>query len=101
MDDIAIGGSKMAHSSGIEATASALDSLLSQSSQGMQAGPESSSKCCCGRPECAYLQHNNVALRGLEKDLHSAAQIGQVSANLPFFVVFGSTNNRMRLMPKT
>lgn len=34
--------------------------------------------CCCGRQQCAYLQHNNVALEGLEKDLKNAAQIGQV-----------------------
>lgn len=35
--------------------------------------------CCCGRVNCAYLEHNNAAMEGLEKDLRSAAQIGQVS----------------------
>lgn len=34
--------------------------------------------CCCGRQQCSYLQHNNAALEGLEKDLKNAAQIGQV-----------------------
>lgn len=34
--------------------------------------------CCCGRPSCAYLSHNNAALDGLEKDLRTAAQLGQV-----------------------
>ncbi len=34
--------------------------------------------CCCGRAQCAYLKHNNAALEGLESDLRSAAQIGQV-----------------------
>ncbi|KAL2042089.1 hypothetical protein N7G274_005277 [Stereocaulon virgatum] len=33
--------------------------------------------CCCGREVCAYLEHNNAAMEGLEKDLQSAAQIGQ------------------------
>lgn len=39
---------------------------------------ESSSSCCCGRLQCAYLQHNTTALDSLEKQLRSAAQLGQV-----------------------
>lgn len=35
--------------------------------------------CCCGRQECAYLEHNNTALEGLEKDVRTAAALGQVS----------------------
>ena len=38
--------------------------------------------CCCGRAQCAYLEHNNAALEGLESDLRSAAQIGQVRSLL-------------------
>lgn len=34
--------------------------------------------CCCGRGECAYLEHNIMALGSLEKDLRTAAQVGQV-----------------------
>lgn len=34
--------------------------------------------CCCGRASCAYLNHNNAALDDLEKDLRTAAQLGQV-----------------------
>ncbi|KAE8387216.1 hypothetical protein BDV23DRAFT_174879 [Aspergillus alliaceus] len=34
-------------------------------------------RCCCGRDDCAFLQHNNVALEGLEKDLATAARLGQ------------------------
>ena len=34
--------------------------------------------CCCGRTSCAYLSHNNAALDDLEKDLRTAAQLGQV-----------------------
>ncbi|KAL4901794.1 hypothetical protein BDW74DRAFT_169979 [Aspergillus multicolor] len=33
--------------------------------------------CCCGREECAFLQHNHDALAGLEKDLETAARLGQ------------------------
>lgn len=34
-------------------------------------------RCCCGRDDCAFLHHNNVALEGLEKDLATAARLGQ------------------------
>ena len=39
----------------------------------------SSMQCCCGRQECPFLEHNSTALAGVEKDLLSAARIGQVS----------------------
>lgn len=48
-------------------------------------------KCCCGRPACAYLNHNNVALEGLEKDVQTAAKLGQVG--LCHFLT--SANNSM------
>lgn len=35
-------------------------------------------ECCCGRPDCAYLQHNTTALESLEKDVDTAARLGQV-----------------------
>ncbi|EER25766.1 hypothetical protein CPC735_042100 [Coccidioides posadasii C735 delta SOWgp] len=38
---------------------------------------QSKIKCCCGRPDCAYLQHNNAALQNLEKDVDTAARLGQ------------------------
>nr|XP_001395141.2 hypothetical protein ANI_1_72104 [Aspergillus niger CBS 513.88] len=34
-------------------------------------------RCCCGRDDCAFLLHNHVALEGLEKDLATAARLGQ------------------------
>ncbi|KAK2756072.1 hypothetical protein FQN54_005479 [Arachnomyces sp. PD_36] len=34
-------------------------------------------RCCCGRQSCAYLQHNTTALEGLERDVKTAAQLGQ------------------------
>lgn len=35
-------------------------------------------RCCCGRGDCALLEHNQIALEGLEKDLETAARLGQV-----------------------
>ena|SRR5271155_4215228 len=48
---------------------------------GMQSSNDTA-QCCCGRPSCAYLEHNNAALGGLEKDLETAARLGQVNATL-------------------
>lgn len=67
---------EMSQSAVPSAASATLDSLLTQSSLGMR-GTERPT-CCCGRIHCAYLDHNNAALEGLEKDLQSAAQIGQV-----------------------
>ncbi|KAH8687432.1 hypothetical protein BGZ60DRAFT_510124 [Tricladium varicosporioides] len=33
--------------------------------------------CCCGRRDCAYLKHNCSALDDLEKEVHTAATLGQ------------------------
>ena len=41
---------------------------------------ESKLKCCCGRPDCAYLEHNNAAVDDIERKLERAAQLGQVRA---------------------
>ena len=43
-----------------------------------QTDMDSSLKCCCGRNDCAYLEHNQVALESLERDLEKAAKLGQV-----------------------
>lgn len=37
-------------------------------------------KCCCGSAECAYQDNDHVVLRALEKDLETAARLGQVCA---------------------
>jgi hypothetical protein len=46
-------------------------------------------RCCCGRNDCALLEHNNVALEGLEKDLETAARLGQVRV----FSIFAAQND--------
>ncbi|KAK5033039.1 hypothetical protein LTR13_007004 [Exophiala sideris] len=38
-------------------------------------------QCCCGRPECAYLENNNTLLGGIERDLETAALLGQALLN--------------------
>ena len=40
-------------------------------------------RCCCGRADCAYLEHNNAAVDDIEKKLERAAQLGQVRALSP------------------
>ena len=35
-------------------------------------------KCCCGRTDCAFLKYNCSALDDLEKEVWTAAQLGQV-----------------------
>jgi hypothetical protein len=45
-------------------------------------GTPTTLRCCCGRKDCALLEHNNVALEGLEKDLETAARLGQVRVPL-------------------
>lgn len=37
-------------------------------------------RCCCRKLDCVYLEHNNAALVGLEKDLETAARLGKVRA---------------------
>lgn len=40
--------------------------------------PSSSMRCCCGRSDCAFLRKNSSVLESVEKDVHTAAQLGQV-----------------------
>lgn len=35
-------------------------------------------KCCCGRKDCIFLKHNCSVLDSVEKDVHTAARLGQV-----------------------
>jgi hypothetical protein len=36
-------------------------------------------RCCCGQEDCAFLKHNCSILDNVEKDVHAAARMGQVS----------------------
>jgi hypothetical protein len=50
--------------------------------------PSSSMRCCCGRTDCVLLKKNSSILENVEKDVHTAAQLGQVGACDHFFFFF-------------
>ena len=45
-------------------------------------------ECCCGQSSCAFGKHSNTALYGMQKDVLTAARLGQVcktySWSLPY-----------------
>ena len=53
--------------------------------------------CCCGRVDCALLKKNCSVLETVEKDVHTAAQLGQVR----FYarMSFASGFARVRVLP--
>ncbi|KAL1963212.1 hypothetical protein VTN77DRAFT_8537 [Rasamsonia byssochlamydoides] len=55
-------------------------------------------KCCCGRLDCAYLKHNNAALENLEKDLATAARLGQALLHRHETFVAEAEKDRKRLL---
>lgn len=56
--------------------AAMMDSNADNSAQGAQ---PSAVRCCCGREDCVYLKHNCTLLKSVERDVHTAAKMGQVS----------------------
>lgn len=40
-------------------------------------------RCCCGRDECVFLHHNQSVLDSVERDVHTAAKLGQVCCPPP------------------
>jgi hypothetical protein len=57
-----------------------VDTIMSRANQDKIYHPGLKLQCCCGRPECAYLENNNTLLGGIERDLETAARLGQVRA---------------------
>lgn len=55
----------------------AMESNGDNSAQGAQQPP--AMRCCCGREDCVYLRHNCTLLKSVERDVHTAAKMGQVS----------------------
>ncbi|PGH06252.1 hypothetical protein GX51_02449 [Blastomyces parvus] len=55
-------------------------------------------KCCCGSSQCAYLQHNNAALADLEKDVETAAQLGQALLQRHESYMTDAEGDRSRLL---
>lgn len=59
-----------------------LDAIMSGTNGSHSPDPDAKLLCCCGRPECVYLENNNTVLGGIERDLETAARLGQVRAFL-------------------
>ncbi|KAJ5707963.1 hypothetical protein N7488_007764 [Penicillium malachiteum] len=55
-------------------------------------------RCCCGREDCALLEHNHVALEGLEKDLEAAAKLGQALLHRHESYMAEAEDDRRRLI---
>ncbi|KAI9777519.1 MAG: hypothetical protein M1839_008813 [Geoglossum umbratile] len=66
-----------------DSAAMSIESLLAAQSDYQQSGARTPRpgtpdlKCCCGRVDCAFLRHNNRQLHGLERNVQTAAQLGQ------------------------
>lgn len=56
----------------------ALDVNIDRRRRPRSRSPEASIDCCCGRPDCPFLKKNCSVLESVEKDVHTAAQLGQV-----------------------
>ncbi|KAL4743042.1 hypothetical protein BDV11DRAFT_202260 [Aspergillus similis] len=54
--------------------------------------------CCCGQRECVFLQHNHDALEGLEKDLETAARLGQALLHRHESYMAEAEEDRRRLL---
>jgi hypothetical protein len=72
-----------------------LDSLalsLSEREKAMERMPHPAfCRCCCGKRDCAYREHNNLVLSELERDVATSAQLGQVCEPI-FFLTKRSTS---------
>ncbi|KAJ5979928.1 hypothetical protein N7481_007226 [Penicillium waksmanii] len=55
-------------------------------------------RCCCGRQDCALLEHNSLALEGLEKDLATAARLGQALLHRHESYMAEAEEDRQRLV---
>ncbi|KAK4109172.1 hypothetical protein N656DRAFT_360554 [Canariomyces notabilis] len=60
---------------------SSTDAGPSQDAMGRSAGTAQPGdlRCCCGKEDCAFLKHNCSILLSVERDVHMAAKMGQVS----------------------
>ncbi|CCC12116.1 hypothetical protein SMACR_05854 [Sordaria macrospora] len=54
--------------------AAAMESKGDNSASGAQ---PPAMRCCCGREDCVYLRHNCTLLKSVERDVHTAAKMGQ------------------------
>jgi hypothetical protein len=76
-----------------DSAATSLESLLAAQSERHQPetliprSPTSDLRCCCGQADCVVLKHNSAQLHGLERNVQTAAQMGQVYFQLNLFEI--------------
>lgn len=51
-------------------------------------------ECCCGKHNCAFLEQNNAAITGLEREITNAARMGQVRTLSSVLCAFGISDGR-------
>ncbi|KAK8162227.1 hypothetical protein BKA80DRAFT_187249, partial [Phyllosticta citrichinensis] len=56
--------------------------------------------CCCGNSDCPYLSHNGHLLEGLERDVQTAAQLGQALLQRHEAYIADSEAERRRMAVK-
>ncbi|KAK0653980.1 hypothetical protein DIS24_g5670 [Lasiodiplodia hormozganensis] len=57
-------------------------------------------QCCCGRTDCAFLSHNGELLESLERDVQTAAQLGQALLQRHEAYIADSEAERRRMAAK-
>ncbi|KAK8208617.1 hypothetical protein IWZ01DRAFT_348255 [Phyllosticta capitalensis] len=57
-------------------------------------------ECCCGNSDCPYLSHNGQLLEGLERDVQTAAQLGQALLQRHEAYIADSEAERRRMAAK-
>ncbi|KAK7540169.1 hypothetical protein IWX49DRAFT_201495 [Phyllosticta citricarpa] len=57
-------------------------------------------QCCCGNSDCPYLSHNGHLLEGLERDVQTAAQLGQALLQRHEAYIADSEAERRRMAAK-
>ncbi|KAF2496578.1 hypothetical protein BU16DRAFT_616704 [Lophium mytilinum] len=54
-------------------------------------------QCCCGRTDCPFLAHTGTLLEGLERDVSTAAQLGQALLVRHEAYILDSEQERLRM----
>lgn len=72
----------MAHKPSAKVEPSGQPDVMGGVSDGPVQPPEL--RCCCGREDCVFLRHNCSILLSVERDVHTAAKMGQVCLVVTF-----------------
>ncbi|CAG8957748.1 hypothetical protein HYFRA_00000086 [Hymenoscyphus fraxineus] len=78
----------------------ALGDLIGHIPHGCPTSSKSTIQCCCGRKDCAYLEHNSSAVEDLERELHTAATLGQALLVRHEAYMYDAERDRMEMNGK-